>query len=203
MFVCLFVCLFFVLFCFGFFFFFLFFALFFVFFNPAIEVVTFRLRGWCMLCVFLLPAFNHLRHGRQDLLKHVCTDFISVYTSFWRMELTMLSLESQPVSQSASQPASQSASQPASQSASQPVSQSASQPASQSASQPVSQPASQPVSQSARQPASQPISQSASHSNNKQPLCCCKIDRYLATTQRQVHRLVVSVCLVTASLAWR
>ena len=27
-------------------------------FNPAIEVVTFHFRRWCMLSVFLLPAFT-------------------------------------------------------------------------------------------------------------------------------------------------
>ena len=49
------------------------------FFNPTIKVVTFRLRGWCMLGVFLLPAFTRLGHERQDLLSpcdemRVCTD---------------------------------------------------------------------------------------------------------------------------------
>ena len=49
------------------------------FFNSTIEVVTFRLRGWCTLDVFLLPAFTHLRHGCPYLLSlcdgmHVCTD---------------------------------------------------------------------------------------------------------------------------------
>ena len=49
------------------------------FFNPTIKVVTFRLRGWCVLGVFLLPAFTRLGHERQDLLSprdevHVCTD---------------------------------------------------------------------------------------------------------------------------------
>ena len=39
-----------------------------VFFNPTIEVVTFRLRKWCMLGVFLLPAFTHLGHEGQDFL---------------------------------------------------------------------------------------------------------------------------------------
>ena len=48
-------------------------------FNPTIEVFTFRLRGWCMLGVFLLPAFTRLGHEHQDLLSphdgmHVCTD---------------------------------------------------------------------------------------------------------------------------------
>ena len=62
------------------------------FFNPTIKVVTFRLRGWCVLGVVLLPAFTRLGHERQDLLSlydgmHVCTDYTSVYTlirrSFW------------------------------------------------------------------------------------------------------------------------
>ena len=49
------------------------------FFNPTIKVVTFRLRGWCVLGVFLLPAFTRLGHERQDFLSpcdemHVCTD---------------------------------------------------------------------------------------------------------------------------------
>ena len=49
------------------------------FFNPTIKVVTFRLCGWCVLGVFLLPAFTRLGHERQDLLSpcdgmHVCTD---------------------------------------------------------------------------------------------------------------------------------
>ena len=48
-------------------------------FNPTIKVVTFHLRGWCMLGVFLLPAFTRLGHECQDLLSlcdemHVCTD---------------------------------------------------------------------------------------------------------------------------------
>ena len=48
-------------------------------FNPTIEVVTFCLRGWCMLDVFLLPAFTRLGHECQDLLSlrnrmHVCID---------------------------------------------------------------------------------------------------------------------------------
>ena len=38
-----------------------------VFFYSTVEVVTFRLHGWCMLDVFLLPAFTHLRHECQDL----------------------------------------------------------------------------------------------------------------------------------------
>ena len=49
------------------------------FFNPTIKVVTFRLRGWCVLSVFLLPAFTRLGHECQDLLSpcdemHACTD---------------------------------------------------------------------------------------------------------------------------------
>ena len=48
-------------------------------FNPTIKVVTFHLRGWCVLGVFLLPAFTRLGYERQDLLSqcdemHVCTD---------------------------------------------------------------------------------------------------------------------------------
>ena len=37
-------------------------------FNPTIEVVTFRLHGWCMLGMFLLAAFICLGHECQDLL---------------------------------------------------------------------------------------------------------------------------------------
>ena len=56
-------------------------------FNPTIEVVTFRLRLWCMLGVFLLSVFTRLGHECQDLLSscdgmHVCTDWTSVYTLF-------------------------------------------------------------------------------------------------------------------------
>ena len=48
-------------------------------FNSTIEVVTFCLHGWCMLGVFLLPAFTHLGHQCQDLLSlcdgmRVCAD---------------------------------------------------------------------------------------------------------------------------------
>ena len=55
------------------------------FFNPIMEIVTFRLRGWHMLVVFLLPAFTCLGHEGQDLLSpckemHVCTDYSSVYS---------------------------------------------------------------------------------------------------------------------------
>ena len=54
------------------------------FFNPAIEVVTFRLHGWCMLGVFLWPAFTCPGHECHDLLSlrdgmHMCTD-ISLYS---------------------------------------------------------------------------------------------------------------------------
>ena len=49
------------------------------FFNPTFKVVTFCLRRWCVLGVFLLPAFTRLGHEHQDLLSpwdemHVCTD---------------------------------------------------------------------------------------------------------------------------------
>ena len=55
--------------------------------NPTIRVVTFCLRGWCRLGVFLLPAFTRLGHERQDLLSscdemHVCTDYTLIRKSF-------------------------------------------------------------------------------------------------------------------------
>ena len=58
--------------------------LFLFFFNPTIEVVTFRLRGFCMLDAFLLPAFARQGHECQDLMSPldgmpVCTDYTSVY----------------------------------------------------------------------------------------------------------------------------
>ena len=48
-------------------------------FNPAIEVDSFPLRGWCVLRVILLSAFTHQGHECQDLLSpchgmNVCTD---------------------------------------------------------------------------------------------------------------------------------
>ena len=48
------------------------------FFSPTIEVVTFRLRGWCMLGAFLLPAFTSLGHECQDRLSPC--DGMHVYT---------------------------------------------------------------------------------------------------------------------------
>ena len=68
---------------------------FFFFSNPTIEVVPFRLRGWCMLGAFLLPAATRLGHECQDLSSpcqgmHVYIDETSVYTlirkSFGGME---------------------------------------------------------------------------------------------------------------------
>ena len=65
------------------------------FFNPTIKVVTFRLRGWCVLGVFLLPAFTRLGHKRQDLLvramKCMCAQtrprfILSSEGVFWGME---------------------------------------------------------------------------------------------------------------------
>ena len=49
------------------------------FFNPIIEVVTFRLCGRCMLGAFLLLVLTRLGQECQDLLNpcdgmHVCTD---------------------------------------------------------------------------------------------------------------------------------
>ena len=48
-------------------------------FNPTNKVVTFCLQGFCILGVFLLPAFICLGHDCLDLLSrcngmHVCTD---------------------------------------------------------------------------------------------------------------------------------
>ena len=68
-----------------------------LFFNPTIKVVTFRLRGWCVLGVFLLPAFTRLGHEHQDLLSpcdemHVCTDMTLVYTLIRRSFLGEWSL---------------------------------------------------------------------------------------------------------------
>ena len=37
------------------------------FFNPTTEVVIYRLRGWCLLGVFLLPGFTRLGHECQDV----------------------------------------------------------------------------------------------------------------------------------------
>ena len=69
------------------------------FFNPTTEVVKFRLGRWCMLGVFLLPAFTRSGHKRQDLLKlcdgmHVCTDQILVYTLIWK---SFGGIESEPM----------------------------------------------------------------------------------------------------------
>ena len=55
------------------------------FFYPNIWVVTFRIRGWCVLGVLLLPAFTRLGHECQYLLSpcggmHVYTHETSVYT---------------------------------------------------------------------------------------------------------------------------
>ena len=36
------------------------------FFNPTTEVVTFRLHGWHMLGVFLLPTYIHTGHECQN-----------------------------------------------------------------------------------------------------------------------------------------
>ena len=44
---------------------------------PTIEVVTFRLHGWCMLGVFLLLAFTCLGHECQDLLVHAGCVFVA------------------------------------------------------------------------------------------------------------------------------
>ena len=69
------------------------------FFNPTIEVDTFCLCGWCMLSVFLLPAFTRLGHEYQDLLSpcdgmHVCTELTSVYTL---IQKSFGGMESEPI----------------------------------------------------------------------------------------------------------
>ena len=42
------------------------------FFNPTIKVVTFCLRGWCVLGVFLLPAFTRVEHEHQSMQWNAC-----------------------------------------------------------------------------------------------------------------------------------
>ena len=87
------------------FFFFFFFGLFvcffvcFCFFYVNIEVVTFRLHGWCMLGVFSLPVFTRLGHECQNRFSpcdamHVCTDLTSVYTLIRR---SLGGIESEPM----------------------------------------------------------------------------------------------------------
>ena len=49
----------------------------FLFFNPAIEVVKIRLRGWCILGVFLLPAFTRLGHEVSGSFEALCQDLLS------------------------------------------------------------------------------------------------------------------------------
>ena len=51
-------------------------------FNPTIEVVAFRLRGWCMLVVFLLPAFFRVR-AMECMFAQTRPRFI---LSLWGME---------------------------------------------------------------------------------------------------------------------
>ena len=69
-------------------------------FNPTIEVVTFHLRGWCMLGVFLLPAFTCLGHEHQDLLSlcdgmHVCTTRPQLTNTL--IQKTFQGMESEPM----------------------------------------------------------------------------------------------------------
>ena len=56
--------------------------------NLTIDAVTFRLRGWCKLGVFLLPAFTRLGHGCQDLL--------SLYSGVHNVHRLHLGLYSHP-----------------------------------------------------------------------------------------------------------
>ena len=55
------------------------------FFNPTIEVVTFHFRGWCMLDVFLLPAFTRLGHECHNLLSPECMECMCAQTRPWFM----------------------------------------------------------------------------------------------------------------------
>ena len=41
------------------------------FFNPTMKVIPFRLRGWCVLGVFLLSAFTRLGHGTSGSFESV------------------------------------------------------------------------------------------------------------------------------------
>ena len=50
--------------------------------DPTIEVVTFCLRGWCMLGVLLLPTVTHLGHNCQDL-SSPCMECICAQTRPW------------------------------------------------------------------------------------------------------------------------
>ena len=52
------------------------------FFTPTIEVVTFHFSGWCILDVFLLPAFTFLIHECPDLLG-LCDECMCVQTGSW------------------------------------------------------------------------------------------------------------------------
>ena len=45
--------------------------------NPTIEVATFRLRGWCMQCVFLLSVFTYVGHEYHD--HAVCVFVAGIY----------------------------------------------------------------------------------------------------------------------------
>ena len=58
--------------------------------NPTIQVVTFCLRGWCMLGVFLLLALTRLEHRM-----HVFSDQTSVYTL---IQKSFRGMESEPMS---------------------------------------------------------------------------------------------------------
>ena len=59
--------------------------------NLTIEVVTFRLRGWYTLGVFLLQAFTRLGHERP------CDDKTSVYTLIRAITRPRFSLSSKRV----------------------------------------------------------------------------------------------------------
>ena len=48
--------------------------------NPTIEVVTFRLRGWCMLGVCLLPVFTRPGYERQGSLGVRAMEYLCAQT---------------------------------------------------------------------------------------------------------------------------
>ena len=47
-------------------------------FNPTIEVVTFHLRGWCMLGVLLLPAFTYVGQEIRIFWVHACVHRLDI-----------------------------------------------------------------------------------------------------------------------------
>ena len=70
------------------------------FFNPTTLAATFCLQEWCMLGVFLLPAFNYLRHECQDLWVRVMEYMYTQTRSRFILELSFernSGMESEPM----------------------------------------------------------------------------------------------------------